>query len=90
MTYPIPVAVVLALSIIIQAAAAIMAFRLIAVTGRRSAWSLIALGLTLMAVRRVVPLYRLISDDLSLPPDMLNEVIGLILSIAHGRRHRRA
>jgi hypothetical protein len=34
-----------------------------------------------MAVRRVVPFYRLIMGDLSLPPDLLNEVIGLALSI---------
>ncbi|MCK9386894.1 MAG: PAS domain S-box protein [Sulfuritalea sp.] len=82
MNFPIPVAVVLALSIIIQAAAAIMAFRLIGITGRRSAWSLITLALTLMAVRRVVPLYHLITGDSSLPPDLLNEVIGLVLSVA--------
>jgi PAS domain S-box-containing protein len=80
MNYPIPVAIVLALSIVIQAAAAIMAFRLIRITGRRPAWSLIVLALALMAVRRVVPLYHLITGDLSHAPDFLNEVIGLALS----------
>ncbi len=82
MNYPIPVAFVLALSIIIQAAAAIMAFRLIRITGRRSAWSLIVLALALMAVRRVVPLYNLITGDVSHAPDLLNEIIGLALSTA--------
>lgn len=76
-----PVLFILALSIIIQAAAAIMAFKLIGITGRRSAWILIAVALTFMAVRRVVPLYRLIIGDVSLPPDPFNEVIGLVLSI---------
>ena len=72
---------VLALSIIIQLTAAIMAFRLIAITGRSSAWSFIALALMLMAVRRMVPLYHLLTGDLTLPPDLLNEEIGLVLSI---------
>jgi PAS domain S-box-containing protein len=82
MNYPITVAVVLALSIAIQAAAAILAFRLIRITGRRSAWSLIVLALALMAVRRVVPFVNLITGDLSHAPDLLNEVIGLALSAA--------
>ena len=77
-----PVIYILALSITIQAAAAVMAFRLIAVTGRKTAWVLISSALTLMAVRRIIPLYRLISGDLSVPPDLLNEGIGLILSMA--------
>lgn len=75
-----PIAFILALSIVIQAAAAIMAFRLVNITGRRLAWILIAAALMLMAVRRVVPLFRLIMGDDSLPPDTLNEVIGLVLS----------
>ena len=82
MDHSIAVAIVLALSIIIQTAAAIAAFRLIGITGSRLAWSLISAALALMAVRRAVPLYRLITGDLSVPPDMLNEVIGLALSVA--------
>jgi PAS domain S-box-containing protein len=64
----------------INTAAATMAFRLIKITGRKSAWSLIAVALVLMAVRRALPLYHLILGDLSLPPDPFNEVIGLALS----------
>ena len=82
MDYQMPVIFVLVLSITIQAAAAVMAFRLIAVTGRKTAWVLISSALTLMAVRRIIPLYRLISGDLSVPPDSLNEGIGLVLSMA--------
>jgi ABC-type glycerol-3-phosphate transport system permease component len=80
MDHSIAVAIVLALSVIIQTAAAIAAFRLIGITGRRLAWSLISVALALMAVRRAVPLYHLITGDLSVPPDMLNEVIGLATS----------
>ncbi|MFA7384451.1 MAG: PAS domain S-box protein, partial [Desulfurivibrionaceae bacterium] len=82
MSSPAPIILILTLSIAIQATAAIMAFRLIGITGRRTAWSLIAIALTLMAVRRVVPLYRLITGDMSISPDPLNEVIGLALSAA--------
>jgi signal transduction histidine kinase len=82
MNAPLLIVSILALSIIIQAAAAIMAFRLINITGRRLAWILIAVALMLMAVRRVVPLFRLIMGDVSLPPDPLNEIIGLALSAA--------
>lgn len=79
---PSPIVFILALSIIVQATAATMAFRLIKITGRRLAWILIAVALTLMAVRRVVPLYRLSMGDLALPPDPVNEIIGLALSAA--------
>jgi PAS domain S-box-containing protein len=75
-----PVLIILVLSIALQTAAAIMAIRLIAITGRRAAWGLIAAALTLMALRRMVPLYRLVSGDTSFEPDAFNEVIGLVLS----------
>lgn len=81
MAYQMPVLYILILSITIQAAAAVMALRLIAVTGRKIEWVLISSVLMLMAVRRVIPLYRLISGDLSVPPDPLNESIGLVLSM---------
>jgi PAS domain S-box-containing protein len=71
----------LLLSIIIQAFAAIKAIRLISITGRRVAWSLIALALALMSVRRIVPLYRLLTGDALYSPDLLNELIGLVLSL---------
>jgi hypothetical protein len=82
MTAPFLIVSILALSVLAQAAAAVMALRLRGIPGRRSAWSLIAAALTLMAVRRAVPLYRLITGDSSLPPDPLNEAIGLALSLA--------
>ena len=81
MNYATLTAVVLALSIAIQVAAAIMAIRLIDITGRRLAWILISVALALMAVRRMLPLSHLITGDLSSPPDLLNEIIGLTLSV---------
>jgi PAS domain S-box-containing protein len=82
MNFPLPVAVVLALSILIQASAAIMAFRLIKITGRRTAWSFITVALMLMAMRRVIPLYRLMTENFAAPPDLLIESVGLVLSTA--------
>ena len=72
---------VLALSILVQLYAAAMAILLIRLTGKRTAWSLIAMALTLMAIRRMIPAYRLVSGDITLPPDLTNEMLGLFLSI---------
>ncbi len=82
MGYQMPVTYIVALSVVFQTAAAIMAFRLIAITGRKTAWVLISLALALMAVRRIIPLYHLISGKVSVPPDLLFESIGLLLSMA--------
>ncbi len=71
---------VLACSAVLQLTAAVMAFRLIRLTGRRTAWSLIAVALVLMSIRRIIPLYRLLSGDMAFAPDLLNELIGLALS----------
>ncbi|MGD0843541.1 MAG: hypothetical protein ABSA06_04135 [Geobacteraceae bacterium] len=72
---------ILAFSIVIQISAAIMAFRLIGITGRGMAWIFISMALALMAVRRVIPLYHLLSGNIPISPDPLNEFIGLILSL---------
>jgi two-component system, cell cycle sensor histidine kinase and response regulator CckA len=72
---------ILAFSIVIQISAAIMAFRLIAITGRRMAWIFISMALALMAVRRIIPLYHLLSGSIPISSDPLNEFIGLILSL---------
>jgi len=58
-----------------------MALRLIRLTGKRMAWSLIAVALVLMSSRRAIPLYRLLSGDATIAPDLLNELIGLALSV---------
>jgi len=71
---------VLVVSILLQLAAAFLAVRLIRVTGRRTAWALIAASVTLMALRRGVALVRLISGDLSHPLDLLAELVALAAS----------
>ena len=77
-----PLMLLLLLSIAIQAAAAIMAIRLIGITGRRVAWCLIVTALLLMSVRRIIPLYRLLVGEQPYTPDLLNELIGFALSCA--------
>ena len=72
---------VLALSTFLQFVAAGLAFRLIRVTGRRWAWSLIAIAITLMAVRRSTTFFRIISDDAALTPNLSAELVALAISI---------
>ncbi|MFH1079219.1 MAG: HD domain-containing phosphohydrolase [Pseudomonadota bacterium] len=72
---------ILTLSILLQFAAAIMAFRLIPLTGRRLAWGLVSAALTLMALRRCIPLIRMLSGDATIRPDINAELIALIISI---------
>src|SRR3989339_1905274 len=71
---------ILAGAIVFQLASAIMAFRLIRLTEKYAAWSLVSLALALMAMRRIIPLYHLINNDLLITLDPVNETIGLILS----------
>ncbi len=47
----------------LQYAAAVLAIRLMRVTGRKWAWGLVAVGIALMAVRRSVLLYRAFQGD---------------------------
>jgi PAS domain S-box-containing protein len=68
-------------SVLLQLAAAIMAFRLIPLTGKRTAWSFIALALMLMAMRRGVPLIRMLSGDTIIQPDLSAELIALVISL---------
>jgi PAS domain S-box-containing protein len=73
--------IILALSISLQIAAAIIAIRLIRITGKYSAWSLIAASLLLMAFRRIIPFWHILSGDPSFQPDLINESVGLLLTI---------
>ena len=72
---------VLGVSILLQLGAALLALRLIAVTGRRRAWVLIAAAVSLMAVRRSITLFRLLSGDVTQPPDMAAELVALAISV---------
>ena len=72
---------ILASSVLLQVVAAIMAVRLIKVTGERVAWGVIATAITLMAVRRVIPLVRIIAGDPTFRPDVVAEYVALAISV---------
>ena len=69
---------VVALSVLAQLGAAILALRLIRVTGRRAAWTFISLAVFLMAVRRVIPLYQIFSGAPPPRGDLAFEIVGLV------------
>ena len=74
-------ALVLGTSVLLQFAAAILALRLIRVTGRSWAWALLAAGLFLMAIRRWMLLLGHYWGD---PPAMIDpsqEILGLMTSV---------
>ncbi len=73
--------VVVALSVLSQVTAAILALRLIRVTGRQTAWILVSLGLFGMAVRRVIPLYELYRGHGPSVMDPTFEIVGLAVSL---------
>jgi PAS domain S-box-containing protein len=72
---------VLGASILLQITAAFLALRLISVTGKRSAWTLISIAIMFMAVRRSITLFRLVEGSTSQPPDLLAEMVALLISI---------
>lgn len=72
---------ILSLSILLQFTAAGLALRLIMLTGRKRAWSLIATAMVLMGIGRCITLYRVVSGDLSLPPDLSAELVALAISL---------
>jgi len=74
-------AIVLGFSIILQFVAAVLALRLIRITGKYTAWTLIAAAIFLMALRRSITFGRLISGDISHHPDLLAELVALIISV---------
>lgn len=69
------------LSVLLQVTAAIFALRLVRVSGRRSAWALISVAIFLMAVRRGVTLFRLLSGETPDSLDFWYEIIGLLTSM---------
>lgn len=72
---------VLAMSIILQFAAAFLAIRLVPTTGRRTAWILIATAIVFMAIRRCITLINLLSEDLPPVLPLDPEWVALIISI---------
>jgi len=75
------VTVVLAASIALQVLAAILALRLIRISGRWWACALAAVALSLMAIRRSISLYQLVSGRAPHPFDLQFELLGLTASL---------
>ena len=70
---------VLGLSVVLQFIAAFLALRMIAITGWRLAWCLIAAAVAFMGVRRSITLYRLLFGDAT-TPDLSAEFVALLIS----------
>ncbi len=71
---------VLATSVAFQIAAAVLAFRLMRITGRKWSWGLMCAGITLMILRRCLSLYHAPAGDLPFTADLSYELIGLAIS----------
>ncbi len=72
--------IVLGISIFLQLVAVYLALRLICVTRRRAAWVLIAVAISLIAVRQCMILFRLIAGSLSIPPELSYELVNVAFS----------
>jgi two-component system, sensor histidine kinase and response regulator len=72
---------VLAVSLTLQVVAAILALRLIRITGAKLAWGLIAGAIFLMVLRRSVPVYELIRGDPASFDEMPMQCLGLAISV---------
>jgi PAS domain S-box-containing protein len=75
------VTIILVISILLQFAAAILALRLIWITGRRTAWVLIATALLLMAVRRCITLFQTGFMGVPYATSLEAELVALVISI---------
>lgn len=70
----------MAVSVILQIAAAALALRLIRITGRYRAWIMMSAAVLLMAVRRMITLLHLIGSP-EFRPDMQAELVALGISV---------
>jgi PAS domain S-box-containing protein len=75
------VSFILIASLVLQIVAVYFALRLIKVTGKSMAWSLIATAITLMALRRGISLIALFESEHAKQPDLYAELIGLAISV---------
>ena len=71
---------IVALSVLFQFVAALFALRLIPITGKKTAWLLVAVAISLMTVRRFQSLVLLVSGQSSAAPDVFFEAVGLVIS----------
>ncbi len=75
------IVIVVALSVLLQLTAAVCALRLIPVTGRRTAWLLVAAAIALMTFRRVGSLLTMLSPESHADPSLVFEGVGLAISV---------
>jgi PAS domain S-box-containing protein len=75
------ITVILIISVLLQFAAAILALRLIRVTGRRTAWILIAAAILLMVIRRSVTLFQADFSTIRNTTSLSAELIALVISL---------
>jgi PAS domain S-box-containing protein len=68
-------------SVILQFCAAFFAFRIVKFSRKALSWILISLALLLMAVRRAITFYGLISGGTSCPVNFYAELIALVISL---------
>jgi len=71
---------ILITSLALQIIAVFFALRLIKVTGKSAAWGLIAFAIVLMAFRRGVSLFELLTTENAKQPNMNAELVALIIS----------
>lgn len=72
---------ILSLSTTLQFIAAFLAFRLIGITGRRGAWMLFSIVLTLMGLRRCISLFQMYNGNVSPSSNLSAELIALTISV---------
>jgi len=68
-------------TVFFQMAAAILALRLVPLSGKATAWKLVSAALALMAVRPLLSLVRWNGGKLSFPPPYTDEILALSISI---------
>jgi PAS domain S-box-containing protein len=73
--------VILAISTLLQFAAAFWALRLIWVTGRRTAWALIAAAIFLMAIRRLITLFQADFSGVIYTTSLSAELVAMVISL---------
>jgi len=76
----VDVNLIIGVSILLQVIAALLALRLIRVTGVSVAWVLVAVAVLLMAARRGVSLMRALAENTVHQPDLTAELLALLIS----------
>ncbi len=75
------VKIVLGISILLQFVAVFLALKLIRVTQTHTAWILIGIAISLIAVRQCITFIELISGSLSPSPDLSDGLVTLAISV---------